>query len=122
MENNGKQFDLGAILSVTTGILYTNIEDFCEVLEYLTGDSIYTHQIPRVIEIAKAHILSEHPELTGVGENAGISNESEAIAFVDEQKKIYGDKLTITPFTKNDGYSTIDPIDEAVRIFNGKRM
>lgn len=63
-----KEFNLGAILNITTNRLFTNLEDVYEVLNYLTGDSVYTHQIPRVMPIAKAYILSLYPELTGVGD------------------------------------------------------
>ena len=53
MENQEMQrdFDLGAILNITTSRLFTNMDDVYEVLDYLTGDSIYTHQIPRVTKI-----------------------------------------------------------------------
>ena len=48
-----KMFDLGAILNITTGRLFTNMDDVYEVLNYLTGDDICTHQIPRVMKAAK---------------------------------------------------------------------
>lgn len=38
-----KEFNLGAILNITTNRLFTNLEDVYEVLNYLTGDSVYTH-------------------------------------------------------------------------------
>lgn len=121
MGKNSKQFDLGAILNITTGILFTSMDDVYEVLNYLTGDSIFIHQIPRVMDAAKPYVLSLHPELEGVGVGVAINSFEDAKAFVDEQKKIYGNKLSLTPMSKTDGYSHVDPIEEAIEIKSGRR-
>lgn len=121
IEKNSKQFDLGAILNITTGILFTSMDDVYEVLNYLTGDSIFIHQIPRVMDAAKPYVLSLHPELEGVGVGVTINSFEDAKAFVDEQKKIYGNKLSLTPMSKTDGYSHVDPIEEAIEIKSGRR-
>lgn len=121
IEKNSKQFDLGAILNITTGILFTSMDDVYEVLNYLTGDSIFIHQIPRVMDAAKPYVLSLHPELEGVGAGVAINSFEDAKAFVDEQKKIYGNKLSLTPMSKTDGYSHVDPIEEAIEIKSGRR-
>lgn len=121
IEKNSKQFDLGAILNITTGILFTSMGDVYEVLNYLTGDSIFIHQIPRVMDAAKPYVLSLHPELEGVGVGVAINSFEDAKAFVDEQKKIYGNKLSLTPMSKTDGYSHVDPIEEAIEIKSGRR-
>lgn len=121
IEKNSKQFDLGAILNITTGILFTSMDDVYEVLNYLTGDSIFIHQIPRVMDAAKPYVLSLHPELEGVGVGVAINSFEDAKAFVDEQKKIYGNKLSLTPMSKTDGYSNVDPIEEAIEIKSGRR-
>lgn len=121
IEKNSKQFDLGAILNITTGILFTSMDDVYEVLNYLTGDSIFIHQIPRVMDAAKPYVLSLHPELEGVGVGVTINSFEDAKAFVDEQKIIYGNKLSLTPMSKTDGYSHVDPIEEAIEIKSGRR-
>lgn len=121
IEKNSKQFDLGAILNITTSRLFTNMDDVYEVLNYLTGDSLFTHQLPRVMETAKPYVLSLHPELEGVGVDVVINSFEDAKAFVDEQKKIYGEKLSLTPMSKTDGYSHVDPIEEAEAIMGRRR-
>ena len=115
-----KEFDLGAILNITTKRLFTSMEDVYEVLNYLTGDSIYTHQIPRVMPIAKAYVLSLHPELTGVGDTVEINSFDAAKSFINEQKKVFGNKLPLSPMGKTDGYSYVDPIEEVIDITSGK--
>ena len=122
MENQEMQrdFDLGAVLNITTSRLFTSMDDVSEVLNYLTGDSIYTHQIPRVMDAAKPYVLSLHPELKGVGDDVEIHSFEDAKAFVDEQKKVFGDKLPLKPMSKTDGYSYVDPIEESVEMTSGR--
>lgn len=115
-----KDFDLGAILNITTSRLFTSIEDIVEVLSYLTGDSIYIHQIPRVMEAAKPYVLSLYPELKGVGDDVIINSFEDVKAFIDEQKKIFGEKLPLKPMSKTDGYSYVNPIEEAIEIRSGR--
>lgn len=115
-----KEFDLGAILNITTKRLFTSMEDVYEVLNYLTGDSICSHQIPRVMPIAKTYILSLHPELTGVGDTVEINSFDDAKAFINKQKKVFGNKLLLSPMGKTDGYSYVDSIEEAVDMTSGK--
>ena len=109
-----KEFDLGTILTITTNRLFTNMEDVYEILNYLTGDTIYTHQIPRVIPIAKTYVLSLYPELTGVGDTVEINSFDDVKAFINEQKKVFGDELPLSPMGKTDGYSYVDPIEEVI--------
>lgn len=117
-----REFDLGAILNITTGRLFTNMDDVYEVLNYLIGDSIYTHQIPRAASAAQAYVLSLHPELKGIGDDAVITSLEDAKAFVDEQKKVFGEKLPLSPMSKTDGYSYVDPIEEAVEMTTRKTI
>lgn len=115
-----KEFDLGSILNITTKRLFTSMEDVYEVLNYLTGDSIYTHQLPRVMPIAKTYVLSLYPELTGVGDTVEINSFDDAKAFINEQKKVFGNKLPLSPMGKTDEYSYVDPIEEAIDMTSGK--
>ena len=63
---------------------------------------------------------SIYPELKGVGEDVEINSFDEAKAFIDEQKKLFGEKLALRPMTKEDGYSHIDPEIEAIEMMKGK--
>ncbi len=115
-EKDYRQFDLGAILNITTNRIFTNMNDVCEVLNYLTGDDIFIHQLPRVMQVAQPYVLSIYPELTGVGGDIAINSFEDAKTFVDAQKKIYGNQLPLTPMSKTNGYFYIDPLEEADRI------
>ena len=107
--NNQQEFDLGTILTVTTAKcrLFTKIENLYKILNYLTGEDIFTHQIPRAHEIARPYVLSLYPNLKGVGEDVVIESYEDVVTFLNEQKKIYGDKFILSPIQK--GYSYIEP-------------
>ena len=82
-EPNQREFDLETILNITTGRLFTSMDDIYEILEYLSSDSLATHQLPRVAGIARNYILSIYPELKGVGEDVEINSFDEAKVFID---------------------------------------
>ncbi|MBP5684567.1 MAG: hypothetical protein J6X02_04865 [Bacilli bacterium] len=121
MDENQKYFDLGAILNITTRRLFTSMDDIHDILSYLTGNKLYTHQLPRAEDFAQPYILSLYPELKGVGVDVEIHSAEDAKAFVDEQKKIFGEKLPLRPMPKSNGYSYVDPIEEAVEMTSGKK-
>ena len=97
-----REFDLGAILNATTCRLFTSMDDVYDVYSYLMGHDVYTHSIPRYADEIKAYILSEYPELKGVGDDVVIKSFDDAKAFVDEQKKVFGEKLVLRPMSKTD--------------------
>lgn len=69
MSNSARQFNLGTILSVTTGFLLTQpgvkskngISDLYEILNHVHGlpewDSFFTHELPDASEQAAPHLL-----------------------------------------------------------------
>jgi len=70
---NSKVFDLRTILTATTGMLLTKsksktdngISRLYELLDYITDNSTYTHQLGRVSEECKPHIFKTHSHLNG---------------------------------------------------------
>lgn len=107
--NNQQEFDLGTILTVTTAKcrLFTEIENLYKILDYLTESTHLTHELPRAHEIARSYILLQYPNLEGVGDDVVIESYEDVVTFLNEQKKIYGDKLILSPIQK--GYSYIEP-------------
>ena len=90
-----------------------------DILNYLSSDEIYTHQIPRVMKVAKSYVLEKYPQLDGVGKVVVINNEQDVKTFIDEQKNIYGDSFGLSPMP-NEMYQHIDPIDEIIEMRSGK--
>ena len=58
-----KTFPLGAVLSVTTGRLLCDIGVVYEILNHVTGDSLFTHVLPRACRFASPLIKAQYPEL-----------------------------------------------------------
>lgn len=60
-----KEFPIGAVLSVVTGRLVSenHMDGVYEVLNFMSGESLFTHQLPRVSQEAEPIILAMHPHL-----------------------------------------------------------
>lgn len=65
-------FPLRVVLTVTTELLLTKIKsdddngvgDFYDILNYMTQDNLWTHQLARAMRECKPWILRWYPELT----------------------------------------------------------
>lgn len=60
-----KTFPLGTVLSITTGYLLApnGIGGVYEILNFMTGDNLYTHQLPRVGRECAPYLLKQFPAL-----------------------------------------------------------
>jgi hypothetical protein len=107
-----RDFDLGDILSVTTGRLVSldGIGGVYKILDYMTGESLFTHQLPRVSDEAKPVILKLHPKLAEIDSEADITP-ANCRQWLADQKKIYGDRLPV-PKLNADQHERIDPLSE----------
>lgn len=106
-----KQFDLGDVLTVATGNLISprGMEGVYDICNFLSGESVYTHQIPRVIREARPMVLSMHPQLANA-DVSGITPENFK-ARLAELKAAYGETLAVRKMTK-DEHERIDPLSE----------
>jgi len=107
MEN--QKFDLGTVLTITTGVLLTEICNVYKILDYMTGDHLFTHQIPRVGRECEPIILEQYPQLASVNiENVTANNWKE---FLDEQIAKFGNEFEIIPVGLFE-HKHIDAIEE----------
>lgn len=104
-----KDFSIGAVLSVTTGKLLTEIGGVYEILNWMTGDNLFTHQLPRASREAKPVILRAHPALAEV--DASHVNTDNWRTFLDEMVARFGETLAIPKMT-TDEHERIDPLSE----------
>lgn len=100
-KNNEKTFNLGSILTITTGRLFTEMDNVYEILNFLSEESIYTHQIPKVMKIAQQYVLDKCPQLNGVGQDIVINSFDDAKKFLNSQEDILGNCFSLTPIPKN---------------------
>lgn len=63
--NLAKRFHISDVLSATTGRLLSTrkMDGIYEILNHLTGDSLYTHQLPRAFRECKPFLLAQFPML-----------------------------------------------------------
>jgi hypothetical protein len=115
---NEREFDLGDVLSVTTGVLLCSvsgsrqhpIEGVYDILNYMTGESLYTHQIPRVCGEARPVILARYPQLSGI-EIPEFKSPDDVPAFVAQLREQHGAMFAI-PRMNADQHERIDPLSE----------
>lgn len=111
-------FHLGDLLSVTTGRLVSprHMDGVYDILNYMTGTSLFTHQLPAAAYECRPAILTQHPELNSV-----VVPETFGAQDVDEwlrlQVEKYGEMFPLTPLSATADYS--DPIGDAVRMKGG---
>lgn len=60
-----KMFHIGDVLSITTERLVSprHIQGVYDILEFMTGEGIWTHQIPRVMRECRPALLKQFPSL-----------------------------------------------------------
>lgn len=119
-----KDFKLGAILGLTTGVLLEDgkFGEIHELAEHVVGHSIWTHEFAEKALWAqlKDVILAEHPQLimpTDEFSNGGKRTGPECAQFLREQERIFGKTLQIA---KGTGERAEHPISSLHRISGGR--
>lgn len=99
------------VLSTVTGRLMGEIGGVYEVLNWMTGESVYTHQIPRISREATPVVLNLHPELQEAITEAEQVNPENVFAWRDTWEKRYGLTITVPKMTIAE-HERIDPVSE----------
>ena len=115
------KYHLSDILSVTTGRMLSSnyVSGICGILNYMTGEKLFTHQLPRALKSCAPHILKQYPQLAQVNFDTELKNENDVHTWLQEQINEYGEYLEIAPLTAGD-YQVQNPIDEMIDIADGK--
>lgn len=116
-----KKFHLGDILTVTTGKLVAPrmMEAVYEILNFLTQDNLYTHQIPRALRFCGPLLLEQLPQLKEV--DSSNLNASNAWDWLDKQVARYGEHLEIESLPEG-SWTQKDPIAEIVEMVGPERV
>jgi hypothetical protein len=109
--SEAREFDLGDVLSVTTGCLVSprHMAGIYDILNFMTGDDLMTHQIPRACRECEPVLLLQHPQLAGV-DASGVTPANHE-AWLAEQKRQFGERLSIEPCGPG-VHERIDPLSE----------
>ena len=104
---------LGELLSVMRGCLLCPMERVYEVLNYLTGAELFTHQLPRASRCASPILEAQFPAVAEIDcSNVWPGNWQEFLATAVAK---CGDEFELTPLPAGT-YQPQDPIAELVQM------
>jgi hypothetical protein len=106
-----KEFHIGDILTVTIDRMLSprGVEGLYDILSFMSGAEVYTHQIPRIAKEAAPVLLHQHPQLAAIkGADITKDNYRAKLAGYITQ---FGEMLPVTPMTENE-HEYRDPISE----------
>lgn len=108
-----KAFPLGDVLSLTTGRLLSRagMSGVHEICEFMAGEPVWTHQLPRVMEEAGPSILVRHPDLAAIEVPDDLGTAEAVYGWLDGAEATYGATWEITQLPDED-HTSIDPISE----------
>lgn len=106
-----RMFGLGAILTVTTDrMLARDIGDIYELLNFMTGDNLFTHQLPRAAGECKPALLEQHPQLADIAV-PDLPDADAYMAYLADLEDAYDAQLAVTPLPDH-AHTHIDPLTE----------
>jgi hypothetical protein len=105
-----RPFPLADVLSVTTGKLLSrsHMDGIYEILSYMTGQSLFTHQLGDACDKAKPALLGQHPQLVDVEPPEGL-DQADLMAWLIETERTHGEELQVTPLSD---WEHRDPIED----------
>ncbi len=106
-----KQFATADVLSTITGRLMGEIGGVYEVLNWMTGESVFTHQLPRISREATPVVLATHPLLAQAVEEAEQVSPENFKQWRQTWEDRYGPVIAVPKFTANT-HEHIDPMSE----------
>ena len=115
----GREFTLGDILSVISGQLLSErgVGGVYDILNYMTGDNIYTHQIPRALDECAPALEQQLPELAEVQIPELNRDWKQLSSWLGEMALKLGEKHQVMPLSPED-HDVINPLTELYMILD----
>ncbi len=115
-----KKFHLSAVLTVVTHkYMCSDVNELYQILNFMTGDSVYSTQLARVLLECEPEILLQHPQLKEVN-GTEITTENCAEWLADKISK-YGEYLPINTLVIN-LHEFKNPIEEYEEKYGDKKI
>jgi len=94
-----REFRTAAVLSAVYGWLLCDIGEVYDVLSFLTGRSVFTHELPSAGKQAAPHVFAQLPAIAGL-ELSHVTRENwrEELAILEAR---FGPTLTLAPIGWN---------------------
>lgn len=106
-----KEFGLGAVVSIVDGKMVAPFGEIHELIEWMAGEPVWTHQIPRVSDEARPALIEQFPGIDDVRVPDGTDSWEKAAAFLATISGRFGERLDVAPIGGAD-HTSIDPINE----------
>lgn len=105
-------FPLADILTMTTGRLLTTrgIGAVYDLANWMTGDNLFTHQLPRAADACGPALLAQHPQLTNVAPPEDI-DVPDLMAWLTNAEAEHGQELPVAPLPEG-AWQHQNPIEE----------
>ncbi len=117
-----RAFHLGDVLSITTGRLVSprHMEGVYDILGFMTGESLFTHQLPRACRECAPLLLAHYPALADIEVPARFEPE-DVVPWLAEQAAKFGEALDVRPMTTREPqYDT--PIGDLVEMVGAEKV
>lgn len=98
-EIDTRRVHLGDVLSITTGRFFApgGFGDVHALLDFMTGDTLFTHQIPRACEECAPALLRQFPVLAEVQVPAEFPDTAAVDRWLAERVAEYGEHFDVAP-------------------------
>lgn len=106
-----KEFPTCDVMSTVTGRLVGKISGVYEVLNWMTGESVFTHQIPKIGEEAVPVLVAAHPALAQAIEEAEQVTQENWQRWLQTWEDRYGPTIAVPKFSAGN-HENIDPMSE----------
>lgn len=108
-------FHITEIISVITGkmVATSHMDGICRLLEFMCGEPIYTHQIPRAIRECSPYLVEQFPVLAT--ETADGVTEELLEEWAASMEENYGKVMPVRPLLRS-AHHSIDAISELQRL------
>ena len=108
-----REFHLGDVLSITTGLLLSprHVDGVYDILNWMTQDNLFTHQLVRAAEECKPWLLRQHPQLAQIV--APEMSPDEMSDWLTSVVAEFGETWSVERIPRGD-YTYRDPLQELI--------
>ena len=112
---------LADVLSITTERLlsHDHMGGVYSILNYLTGESLMTHQLPRAAEACAPVLLAQHPFLTDLQPPPSSDGLPALMAWLAAAEQRHGAELEVTPLAE---WEHLNPIEELCDMVGAEKV
>lgn len=117
-----RTFHLGDVLSITTGRMVSprNIDGVYDILNFMTGESLFTHQLPRAAKACATALIGQYPALADV-DASSVDGPATAEAFLAAQIARFGESLAVEPLLAG-AYDAMNPLAELATMVPAEKI